>query len=442
MVSSFYKCIIIVFGLMSASCSKSKSKEVVRINREVETPDTLWVDALGRVENGIFIIEHDIDLDGRVCLLPKGVILKKNQGVIKNGTLVGDFTKIQAEGALFDKVTISGSWDVPYITTKLFVDLSYENSLRDVVALAHPNVQNRVEVEKGEYWVKVEKRSDVCVSLCSNTEFVLNGTIRLIPNGYKSYFIVRANGKNIKISGKGTIIGDKPTHSGTEGEWGMGLDLRGAINASVKGLSIKDCWGDCIYVGGRSRNVLIEKCKLENGRRQGISVTKADGVTIRNCTIMNVSGTNPQCAIDIEPNKLDSVDNILLEDVLVRNCEGGFMVFHGDSKDGTVTPWIGNVTIRNCDIKSKSKYPVRIVRCEKVEINKCKLYAPDGLSAIIVTNTGEAVIQNNSVSVHYNMRDRAKNIVGELVGKGKRFPIDIRHVNRQSVYNNRIITER
>lgn len=256
--------------------------------------------------------------------ITKDISLKKKHGVIKNGILIGNNTRINAEGTLFEKVTIKGVWNVPEISTTLFADLSYENALRDVVALANPKVKNRIVIEKGEYKVKAEQKAKVCVPLCSNTDFILKGTIHLEPNEFKHYYIIQANGKNIRIRGNGTIIGDKHTHTGKEGEWGMGIILNGAMNATISGLTIKDCWGDCIYVGGNSRNVIIENCKIDGGRRQGISVTKANGVTIRNCVITNFSGTNPQYAIYVEPNRRDSVDNILIENVTVRDCEGGF----------------------------------------------------------------------------------------------------------------------
>ena len=273
-----------------------------------------------------------------------------------------------------------------------------------MAALAHPKVKNRIMIEKGDYKVMVEQKAKVCVPLCSNTDFILKGTIRLTPNNLKSCDIIQAKGENITIKGNGTIIGDKHTHTGKEGEWGMGINLKGAVNATISGLTIKDCWGDCIYVGGNSRNVLIEKCKLDHGRRQGISVTKADGVTIRNCTITNVNGTNPQYAIDIEPNKRDSVDNILIENVTVKDCEGGFKTTRGVKKNGARTPWIGKVIIKNCRVSSKSKVPVVIKRCEEVKIEKCSFYAQKGkrlmgkgVAPIYVKAIGQSIVKNNKV---------------------------------------------
>jgi uncharacterized Zn ribbon protein len=244
---------------------------------------TINASILGIVDGDKVIIDKDVDLKGKECKIPAGKTLVFKGGLIKNGILIGKMTKIECKGKAFDKVTIKGSWNVPDISTKLFANLDYENSLRDVVALTHPKVQNRIVIQKGDYKVRAEKKATVCIPICSNTDFILKGTIRLVPNDLKSYNIIQARGKNIKISGNGTIIGDKHTHTGTTGEWGMGIRFHHAINATLSGLTIKDCWGDCIYVGGDSRQVLIEQCRLDHGRWQGISVTKANGVTIRNC---------------------------------------------------------------------------------------------------------------------------------------------------------------
>lgn len=433
------KGIILSIALLTVSCGRSMPVEEVPTSaNELVVLDTIPVERLGRVKKGRLLIEHDVNLNGGICLLPKGVTLCAKGGTLRNGTIVGEFTKIQAKDVLFDKVTIKGSWNVPDISTKLFANLDYENSLRDVVALAHPKVQNRIVIEKGDYRVRAEKKARVCIPICSNTEFIMKGTIRLEPNDLKGYDIIQVKGKNIKISGNGTIIGDKHTHTGTTGEWGMGIRFHHATNATLSGLTIKDCWGDCIYVGGNSRHVMIEKCRLDHGRRQGISVTKANGVTIKNCVITNVSGTNPQFAIDIEPNRRDSVDNILIERVTVRDCEGGFLATRGKPKDGAKTPWIGNVTVRHCQVLSKSRRPVSVKRCEDVKIEKNSLYAQKGRTAIAVVETEKAVVQNNTASIDGSMIEKAKNGAKKLVGKATE-PIHVKTTGQSIIKNNQIV---
>ena len=430
------KILMIISVSIMMSCGTGNA-EANSMSREIVT-DIINASILGTVDGDRIIIDKDVDLKGNVCKIPAGKTLVFKDGIIKNGALHGNMTKIECKGKVFNRVTIKGSWDVLEISTKLFADLNYENSLRDVAALAHPNVKNRIVIEKGEYKVKAEQKAKVCVPLCSNTDFILKGTIRLAPNDLKSCDIIQAKGENINIKGNGTIIGDKHTHTGKEGEWGMGINLKGAINATISGLTIKDCWGDCIYVGGNSRNVLIERCKLDHGRRQGISVTKADGVTIRNCTIMNVGGTAPEYAIDIEPNKRDSVDNILIENVTVKDCEGGFLVTHGRLKDGAKTPWIGQVKIRNCRVSSKKGAPVAIKRCEEVKIEKCSFYAQKGRTAIYVAETGKATVLNNTASIDDGIIEKAKNGIKKLLGKGMD-PIYVKTIGQSIVKNNKVV---
>ena len=432
-----YRILMIIPLVAFLSCG-SGNAETPAPKQEMVVTDSIDASGLGIIDGNRIIIDKDVDLMGRVCKLTAGKILVFKGGIIKNGILNGNMTKIECRGKAFNMVTIKGSWDVPEISTKLFADLSDENSLRDVVALAHPNVQNRIVIEKGEYKVRAKKNKDVCVPICSNTDIIIKGTIRLAPNDYTSYNIIQAKGENINIKGNGTIIGDKHTHTGTEGEWGMGIDLRGAINTTVTGLTIKDCWGDCIYVGGNSQKVIIEKCKLDHGRRQGISVTKANGVTIRNCTITNVGGTAPEYAIDIEPNRRDSVDNIIIENVNVKDCEGGFKVTKGKTEEGATTPWIGSVTIRNCKVSSKRKVPVAIKRCEEVNIENSYLYAQKGRTTITVTETGKAVVLNNKVSIDGSIIEKAKNGAKKLMGKGMD-PIHVKTTGQSIVKNNKVV---
>ena len=397
-----------------------------------------YAQELGTIRNKSIIISKDVDLHGATKYLPKDFILEFKGGRIKNGTLIGNQTKIKYSRKIFDHVNIRGTWNVPIISTSMFVNLSCENALKDVFALANNEIQNTITIENGRYLVSAQKNADFCLSVLGNTTLILNGTIKLKPNAFSRCDIIRVKGKNIKIKGNGSIIGDKHTHLGKTGEWGMGIRLKGAINATVSDLTIKDCWGDCIYVGGNSRNVIIERCCLDHGRRQGISVTKANGVTIRNCIIENVSGTNPQYAIDIEPNRQDSVDNILIENVIVKDCEGGFLVTRGTPNDGAKTPWIGNVTIRNCHVSCKSKRPVRIKRCEEVKIENCFLYAHKSRTVISVIETGKAIVQDNTASIDGSIRDKAKNRAKKLIGKGKD-PILVKTTVQGIVKNNKIV---
>ena len=391
---------------------------------------------LGEIDNNVVIVSKEVDLSGAICSLPPNYTLEFKGGIIKNGTLVGDNTKIKGSESCFNRVSILGTWNVPEISTRLFDDLSYDNALRDVVALINPNVQNRVVIEEGEYQVSVTKDKESCISLCSNTDFVLNGVVRLVPNNFKSYYIIQAKGDNIKIRGKGVIIGDKHTHIGSEGEWGMGVFLRGANNSSIRDITIKDCWGDCIYIGGNSKNVLVDNCVLDHGRRQGISITKADGITIRNCKITNVSGTNPQYAILLEPNSNCSVDHVVIENVEVKNCIGGIASTKLHNEESRI---IGDVQVRNCKLSVLKKNPIKLNGCEDVTIERCTVDVRNYRSAILTDNSKHVVIKDNTINVTKRIYSTIENTVNK-VAVGRNFkPIEVISAESQNLYNNRIV---
>lgn len=429
--------VMVLISLLIVSCGRSNPKTEPRVLINNLAITSTPIRQLGKIDKKKILIEHDVDLKGGICILPKDITLCARGGMLRNGMIIGNGTKIQGKNVIFDKVTIKGNWIVPEISTKLFADLSYENSLRDVVALANPEVKNHIVIEKGDYKVRAKKNKDVCVQICSNTDLILNGTIQLIPNDFEKYDIMRAKGENIIVKGTGTIIGDKHSHIGTEGQWGMGIRLSRVTNMTVKGLTIKDCWGDCIYVGGNSRNVLIENCHLDHGRRQGISVTKASGVTIRKCMITNVGGSLPEYAIDIEPNKRDSVNNILIENVTVKDCEGGFAVYRGIRKDEAKTPWIGQVTIKNCEVSCKTKVPIKIRRCEGIIIEKCSLHVQKSRTAIDIREVGKAVIQNNTLNIDGGVFAKTKTIAKKIMGRSHE-PISVKLTRGAFVKNNYI----
>ncbi len=390
------------------------------------------------IKNKRIIISENVDLQGATKTLPKGYTLEiRDNGRIKNGTLIGNQTKLMCSGKVFDRIHVKGTWDIPEISTSMFTDLSYDNALKEVLALAHPKVQNTIVIEKGDYYVMAHKNADVCLTVPSNSTLVINGSIRLRANAFPRYDIVRAVGNNIKICGDGSIIGDKHTHLGTTGEWGMGIKFHAATNATVSGLTIKDCWGDCIYVGGNSKNVLIEKCILDHGRRQGISVTKADSVTIKNCKISNVSGTKPQYAIDLEPNANDTVNHILIENVEVADCEGGFLATIG--KRNVEKKNIGKVQIRNCKVSALSEYPIRMKNCDSLSVEDCIINAKNENSAIYTQNTRSVVVRNNVINIKKEILLSVKNTVKEVIGKKGFVPIDVIQAEKQEIKNNKIV---
>ncbi len=376
--------------------------------------DTVSYRAIGQLRNGIISVEKEVDLQGNVCSLPQGAALHFKGGIICNGTIVGNRTKIIANDSAFDHISISGTWNVPQISTALFRDLSYANSLKDVMALANPDIENIITIENGAYTVTAVEEKESCLTIPSNTEVRLDGAIRLKPNDLKSCNIILVKGKNIRLTGNGSIIGDKHKHTGTEGEWGMGINISESNYVAITGISVKDCWGDCIYIGGASKNVEIANCRLDHGRRQGISVTSADSVVIRNTSISNIRGTKPEYGIDLEPNKNGVVDHVTIDHVTISDCEGGILATIGSKNKETKR--IGKIKITGSTVTPMSYYPVRITNCEQIEIAGCKITASSAdLSAIITSNVCEVNVHNNIIyikeSFFASLKDTAKKMM-------------------------------
>lgn len=422
-------CMYIVIGCM-ARVSSSSSSNTISCNNKRTINETIKVEG-----NGIIIVNKDINLNGKEWKLPLNSTLVFKGGVIRKGTLIGNNTKIASSGNSFDHVTIKGIWNVPNIDSNLFVDLSYDNALIDLLALTNPKVNNRIEIRKGNYHVTVKNDKGVCVKLYANTDLQLDGNIHLTPNHFSYYDIISVTGENIKISGNGSIIGDKENHKGKRGEWGMGIRFQGARNASVMGITISDCWGDCVYIGGDSKNVTIENCKLSRGRRQGISVTRAEDIFIRNCTISEVGGRDPQYAIDIEPNKDDIIKNVTIDHVVVKDCIGGFLVT-GEKKDGSS---IKNIVIKDCQVSAKTKSPILIRCCNSATVERCIITAAQEQAAIIGYRGRNLVVRNNIIEVNKAQLTAFGNVIRNRDNSGVYTPITLNKCESKVINNNRIV---
>jgi|GEM_PF-4532759 len=164
-------------------------------------------------------------------------------------------------------------------------------------------------------------------------------TFSIEPNGYAAYCVFAiVNSSNITIKG-GTIIGDVGKHKYTASkdspthEWGFGIIVSAGTDVTIKGVTIKKTTGDGIILegsydyirnGGReSSNVRITGCDISDCRRQGISVVGAVNSEIDNNKIYNISGTDPQYGIDVEPELDYSVTGLKIHSNTIYGCSGG-----------------------------------------------------------------------------------------------------------------------
>lgn len=172
------------------------------------------------------------------------------------------------------------------------------------------------------------------LTLKSNSRIFFKRGSKLImeANSNMNYEILRLhNVTNVVLYGP-TIIGDRDGHTGTTGEWGFGISIRGAQKIKILNAVIKNCWGDGIYIGSigtlLNSEILIKNSFLDNNRRNGISIISGTNVNIANSLISNTNGTLPMSGIDIEPNNnLEILKNINLNNIITfNNQENGVLI--------------------------------------------------------------------------------------------------------------------
>lgn len=323
--------------------------------------------------NVIYKITKDIDLGHGVLTIPAGCTLDFQGGSFTNGTIVGTNSDIRADEhvTIFKGIVIEGTWKVKEINSGWFnfVRTAGYNNLQNfnnLFTLTSDSFSGTVNIDGGTYYITISGDTDF-ISINNNTIVNLAGTIRLNPNNLNSYEIVKIVGKNnITIQGGGTIYGDVEGHTGTTGEWGMGITILDGNGITIKGITVRNCWGDGIYIGQTENtvnnypiNILIDNVTVTNNRRQGITITSVQNLTIRNCRVLNTGAikfTAPGAGIDIEPN----IANAMLENI---NIEGCYFAGNtkGDSGDLLITALIFGsevnttfkATISNCYFSTK-----------------------------------------------------------------------------------------
>lgn len=402
---------LIVLSLATVSCCSGRF-----INYSSSNTDISEVDSLPIAPEKEFILRKDYDLKGMCYRIPNNVKIKQGKGVFKNGTLIGQNTRIEGLGRVFKNVTIKGEWSVPVITISLFDDLAYENSLKDLFALASSKIHNDIIIESGDYYVSAESFCSA-INIESNTNIILNCNIHLIPNDYSGCYILGVkNVSDIEISGNGTIEGDRKNHLGVKGEWGHGINIIASKNVTIKGLTVQNCWGDCIYVGGNSSDIIVKNSNINGGRRQGVSITSGDRIAVYNCSIRNIFGVEPQYAIDVEPNKGERVDNVIIEKVNVDHCFGAFLSW-GGAKDSK----IGTIIIKDCTVSNmESDYPIQFSIGDKLIVTGCNF------------ETGS---KPGLFTDEVNIVEAYDNLIKSTLGNS----INIRRAYSKSVANNSII---
>ena len=334
-------------------------------------------------KNTTYIIKWQYDLQGSTITLPEGSVLKfKNEGRLTNGTLIGNNSSldISSNSVRFCNITIEGTWCVPVINSSLFMfgkDAEQNTkNFRSMCMLTSDENGGIIHVAGGEYLIRLDAKNESCFCLNSRTELIIDGDIILEGNDLELYQIVQIKNKeNVKVHGLGTLVGDVETHSGSSGEWGMGIAILDSDNIELRDLTIKNCWGDCIYIGqvgyeksSYSKNVFIDNVICQSARRQGMSIISGKDIYVINSKFIDTGSikfTAPGAGIDIEPNILG---NTVVDNIIIDNCE-----FYGNKNGRDFLTYnldtTANVVLRNSKLKGhlyfgKGSYNIVIDSCE------------------------------------------------------------------------------
>jgi hypothetical protein len=146
--------------------------------------------------------------------------------------------------------------------------------------------------------------------------------LKQIPTASPAYTVINLLGVDNVTIYDGIVTGDRASHTGSKGEWGFGISLRGTTNVRIYNTETKENWGDGVYVGkgadnAPSQNVSLENVYSHHNRRNGLSVTSGIGVHIIGGEYTNTIGTPPECGIDIEPNKATDY----IQDITIMNVK-------------------------------------------------------------------------------------------------------------------------
>ncbi|TKR32854.1 hypothetical protein FCE95_00520 [Luteimonas gilva] len=184
--------------------------------------------------------------------------------------------------------------------------------------------------------------------------------------------------RDVEISG-GQIVGDRNGHTGTSGEWGHGIFVRGSSNVTIRDLHVSNCWGDGLVIAAAdmwqappvgSKNVFVANIVSTNNRRQAISIGYVNDLKIYDSEFSNSNGATPQCGVDIEPENGNIAYKVLFENCVVRgNARYGMLLYKGSQ----------GVTVSNCTVEDNGS---------------CGVVTRNALATYIVNST----IRNNSAT--------------------------------------------
>jgi parallel beta-helix repeat protein len=229
--------------------------------------------------------------------------------------------------------------------------------------------------------------------------------LKSLPTSQGTYALLMASGITQANVVGGTLEGDRAIHSGTTGEWGMGLSIVGSTFITAEGVTAKECWGDGFYVSGASAHITLCNVVADHNRRQGLSVTRVDTMLVRNSTFKNTTGALPEAGIDIEPNSGETVANLTIQDCVVQNNAGGG-ILAGPPVAFAGLSFLVNVVLDRNTIQGNGLNPVdgnikdgvQISNCDGVVVSRNQISGNTGRGILLRNNATRTTLTGNTVT--------------------------------------------
>ena len=273
-----------------------------------------------------------------------------------------------------------------------------------------------VYIPDGTYYINVDRM----LHLNSGQTLTLSegATLQAMPTASGYYRIITiSNVTDVAVSG-GRIVGDRTVHTGSSGEWGMGIAVEnGSKDVAISNIAISNCWGDGVFLGDGATvsNVTLDNVVCDNNRRQGLSITNAVHVTITDCTFKNTNGTAPEAGIDIEPDAGYTTSDITIKNTQCIGNAGSGIDLMG------LAEYVRDINITESVISDNSGMGLRIYKASEVQVtdtvtsnNFAGIEIPGDASNI--TFTGVTVTDNHWRGVSFvtsYQSDGCSNIVFE-----------------------------
>lgn len=405
----------------------SISSEIIRVHNEItDSVDALseqFDNLLQQVEDGVYdgtsvyvssVEQSTTDGGSNVVQFSDGNSLTVKNG--SKGSTGSSGVYLGNTEPTDDKINIWIDTNEPFniMTSEIYITpLMYgakgDGITDDTAAIqAALDSSSYVYIPDGTYMIQAESRNgypeEGGIKPRSNQTIVMskNAKLKAITNSSEySQVINLFRVSNVRIIG-GIIEGEKNSHTGTTGEWGMGIMIRACSDITIDGIESFNCWGDAICLGHYQEtncsNIRIYNCKLHDVRRQGISVVSAIGLVVRDCEIYNISGTNPEFGIDIEPDGDYGVaENIVIDSCRIHDTAGGSIIL------ANVTNKMKGVKIINCTLDLLSCQSGEDVTIDNTTINKeiilfSKLvkFSNCTIQHLVLCGTGSGIFNNCS----------------------------------------------